>query len=95
MARDLRHASRVTVRITATGDEAIRVLRVEGRLTSEAWHELEGAIGSDPEAACLDLSGLRGADALALAGLRRLRASGVELRAVPPHLACRIDDEAP
>ena len=52
-------------------------------------------MGSDPTAACLELSGLRSADLVSLEGLRRLRARGVELRGVPPHLAWRIEDEEP
>jgi hypothetical protein len=55
--------------------------------------ELDQAIGADPTTACLDLSGLRSADPLALARLRRLRTEGVALRAVPPHLAWRIEGE--
>jgi anti-anti-sigma regulatory factor len=82
----------VTVRITVS-EGAPRLIRVEGRLTGDEWPELEQAIGDDPTAVCLDLAGLQGVDAVALAGLRRLRKSGVELRGVPPHLAWRLEDE--
>ena len=50
-------------------------------------------IGDDPSSACLDLEELRSADEAGLAALRRLRAEGVEMRGVPPHLAWRIDLE--
>jgi len=61
------------IRITEVG--ARRLSRVDGRST-----------GDDPRGACLELSGLRAADAVA-------RAWGVELQGVPPHLAWRIEDE--
>ena len=83
----------MTVRITVVEGAPPRLIRVEGRLTGDEWPDLEQAIGDDPKAACLDLSGLRGVDPVALAGLRRLRAWGVELRCVPPHLAWRIEDD--
>lgn len=83
----------MTVRITVAEGLPSRLVRVEGRLTADAWPEVEQAVGDDPSAVCLDLSGLRAADAIALDGLRRLRAWGVELRGVPPHLAWRIEDE--
>ncbi len=83
----------MTVRITVTGGAPHRLIRLEGRLTGDAWPELEQAIGDDPAAACLDLSGLRGADAVALDGLRRLRVWGVALMRIPPHLAWRIEDD--
>jgi hypothetical protein len=83
----------VTVRITVAETGALRLIRLEGRLTGDAWAELEQAIGDDPTAACLELSGLRSADAVSLDGLRRLRARGFELRGVPPHLAWRIEDD--
>lgn len=85
----------MTVRITVAEGMATRLIRLEGRLTGDAWAELELAIGDDPAVASLDLSGLRGADAVALDGLRRLHVSGVALLRVPPHLAWRIEaDEA-
>ena len=83
----------VTVRITVTEGASHRLIRLEGRLCSDAWAELEQAIGDDLSTACLDLSGLRGADAVALDGLRRLRVWGVALLQVPPHLAWRIEDD--
>ena len=84
----------MTVRITVTEDESrTRVIRLEGRLTGDECAALEEVVGSDAKSACLDLSGLRAADALGLAGLRRLRASGIALQGVPPLLAWRIEDE--
>jgi len=85
----------VTVRITVVEGVAPRLIRLEGRLTGDEWGELEQAIGDDPTAVCLELSGLRAADAIALDGLRRLRVQGVALRGVPPHLAWRIEDQEP
>lgn len=83
----------MTVRITVGNDATLhRIVRIEGRLTAAEWGELEQVIPNEPEFLSLDLSGLRGADAVALDGLRRLRAAGAELRRVPPHLAWRIED---
>ena len=90
---ELAHRGFVTLRITAAEDETIRRIRVAGRLTGEEVGELESVIGDDPSSACLDLEELRSADEAGLAALRRLRAEGVEMRGVPPHLAWRIDLE--
>jgi hypothetical protein len=91
-----RHGARlealVTVRITVAEGAPTRLVRLEGRLTGDALPELEHALGDDPAAAVLDLSGLSGADAVAIDGLRRLRARGFSLLRVPPHLAWRIED---
>ena len=85
----------VTVRITIVEDPLKRRVRLEGHLSDAEVGELDQAIGDDPGAACLELGNLRSADAAGLAALRRLRAEGVELRRVPPHLAWRIEgDEA-
>ena len=70
-----------------------RVVRVEGRLTVAELAELEGALGDDPAHAELDLQNLRSADRAGLDALRRLRAAGVSLRAVPPRIAYAIEDE--
>ena len=83
----------VTVRITVVERSGIRHIRVEGRLTGEEVAELEQEIGADRPAVCLDLENLRSADAAGLVALRRLRAEGVEMPAVPRHLAWRIEQE--
>jgi anti-sigma factor RsiW len=67
-------------------------LAVAGRLTAEEVGELEQAVASDPDA-YLELQDLRSFDAAGLAALRRLRAEGVEMRAVSPHLAWQIAAE--
>jgi hypothetical protein len=85
----------VTARITVAEQGAVRHVRLEGRLTGAEVGELEEAIGNDPGAICLALENLRSADAAGLAALRRLRAQGVELRGVRPHLAWRIEEDAP
>ena len=82
----------VTVRITQIEERPRRCLRVEGRLTADELAELGQVVGTDPDAACLDLAGLRSVDAAGLAELRRLRALGFALRSVPPHLAFRIEE---
>jgi hypothetical protein len=84
----------VTARITVSEDRNRRLIRVEGRLSDEEVDELEQAIGDDPAHACLELSELRSADAVALSLLRRLKHSGTELRGLPPHLAWRIEDDS-
>jgi len=83
----------VTVRITIVEDPVVRRIRLEGHLSAAEIGELDQAIGDDPSGACLELENLRSADAAGLAALRRLRAEGVELRSVPPHLAWRIEGE--
>ena len=81
----------VTLRITTAEEGTIRRIQVAGRLTGEEVGELEHSIGDDPSAVCLDLEELRSADEAGLAALRRLRAEGIEMRGVPPHLAWRIE----
>ena len=85
----------MTVRITIAEERPVRRLWVEGRLSAIEVAELEGAIGDDPCAVCLELSNLRSADAAALAALRRLRGAGVEMHGASPHLAWQIEDDEP
>jgi ABC-type transporter Mla MlaB component len=82
----------MTLRIISLRQGSRRQLAVTGRLTREEVGELEQALASDPDA-CLDLEDLRSVDGAGLAALRRLRAEGVEMRRVPPHLAWRIEDD--
>ena len=83
----------MTLRIAvAENDEGVRHVHIDGRLTGDEVGELEQVIAGDPHAVCLELENLRSADAAGLAALRRLRAEGVELRGVPPHLAWRIEE---
>ena len=81
----------VTLRITSDENETIHQIQVAGRLTAEEVEALEQAIGDDPSVVCLELDELRSADAAGLTALRRLRAEGVAMRGVPPHLAWRIE----
>jgi ABC-type transporter Mla MlaB component len=83
----------VTVRISVEETNHRRLVRVEGRLTVDELSELEGALGDDATCVELDLQNLRSADGAGLAALRRLRAAGVGLRAVPPRIAFEIEDE--
>jgi len=85
----------VTVRITVAEEPTLRRILVEGRLSALEVGELEGVVGDDPGAVCLELSNLRSADAAALAALRRLRGAGVEMRGASPHLAWQIEDDEP
>lgn len=82
----------MTLRITLIDTGPRRHIRVEGQLTSHEIAELDLAIGGDPKVACLHLENLRSADTDGLAALRRLRADGIEMRDIPPHLAWRIDE---
>ena len=83
----------MTLRIAvAENDEGVRHVHIAGRLTGDEVGELEQVIGRDRSDVCLELENLRSADAAGLVALRRLRAEGVELRGVPPHLAWRIDE---
>jgi ABC-type transporter Mla MlaB component len=82
----------VTLRITVREHGSRRHLALAGRLTREEVGELKQAVASDPDA-CLDLEELRSADAAGLAALRSLRAEGLEMCGMPPHLAWRIDDD--
>ncbi len=83
----------MTVRIIVTESDRERVVRVDGRLTRAELGELELAIGEDLDAVRLLLEDLRSADAAGLAALRRFHALGVELCAVPPYIACHLEDE--
>ena len=80
----------VTLRITVEETSLSRIVRVEGRLTVEEIPELEGALGDDLTHTEMQLQNLRSADSAGLAALRRLRAAGVELCAVPPRIAYEI-----
>ena len=88
-------ACAVTVLITVIERAGARCIRLAGRLTGEEVEELEQAIGDNPSAVHLELDDLRSADADGLSALRRLRAEGVALRGVPPHLAWRIEADEP
>jgi len=95
LARDWHAKRSVTTRITVGPEGKIRRILVAGRLTGEEVGALEQAIGDDPSAVYLELNELRSADAAGVAALRRLRAEGFDLRTVPPHLAWRIEGDAP
>jgi len=83
----------VTVRITVTEIDDERLVQVDGRLTHAELSELELAMGDDPTGVCLVLGDLRSVDAASLAALRALRARGIDLRGVPPYIACRLEEE--
>ena len=85
----------MTVRITVAEERTLRRILVEGRLSVLEVEELEGVVGDDPGAVCLELSNLRSVDAAALAALRRLRGAGVEMRGAFPHLAWQIEEDEP
>lgn len=80
----------MTLRIAVAEEGGGGHIHVDGRLTCDEVGEREQVVGEDPSAVCLELENLRSADATGLAALRRLRAEGVEMRGVPPHLAWRI-----
>lgn len=80
----------VTLRITVEETGLRRIVRVEGRLTLEQIPELEGALGDDLNNTEIQLENLRSADPAGLAALRRLRAAGAALCAVPPRFAFEI-----
>ena len=84
----------MTVRITVEETRQRRLVRVDGRLTVAELGELEGALG-DPALTEIELRNLRSADAGSLAALRRWRAEGFTLSAVPPRFALEFDDESP
>jgi hypothetical protein len=83
----------VTVRITVIEGRPLLRVRVEGRLSGEEIGELEQVLGTDPNAACLELGELRSVDEAAVRLLRRLRAQGFTLHELPPHLAWRVEDD--
>ena len=83
----------MTVRITVAEPALLRRVVVEGRLSADAVHDLEQAIGDQPQDVVLDLANLRSADGAGVAVLRRLRAEGVAMQRTGLHLAWRIDEE--
>jgi len=84
----------MTVRITVGEAASFRRIAVEGRLSADAVHDLEQAVGDHPGEVVLDLANLRSADVAGVAALRRLRAQGVAMQRTGQHLIWRIE-EAP
>jgi len=83
----------MTLRITVCRRGPIPALEVAGRLTGEEVEALEQAIGAERGCVRLELENLRSADHAGVCALRRLRAEGVALCGVPPHLAWRIETD--
>jgi hypothetical protein len=90
---ELANGDCVTLRITLGREDATLRVRLAGRLSAEEAGELERVIDEAPGKARLELEELRSTDGAGLALLRRLRAVGIEMRGVPPHLAWRIEAE--
>ena len=86
----LAQAPVVTLRISILAAQPTLRIRVEGRLSIDEVGELEQLVGK-PGATCLELAELRSADAAGLATLRRLRAEGIAMTGLSPHLAWRIE----
>jgi len=76
----------MSVRISSKGDESGTVVRVEGRLGAATVPELLATCRAVGSPLCLDLSGLRSADADGAEALRSLAAAGAELTDMSPHI---------
>jgi anti-anti-sigma regulatory factor len=82
----------MAIRITASGEGAARVLKVDGQLSGESALELVRACETAPGRLVLDLTDLRFADRRGVSMLRELRARGAVLQGLSPYLALLLGE---
>ena len=81
----------MTLRITSSTNDSVRIVRVEGRLAAEFVAELLAESQTDLPRLRLDLSGLQSADREGLRTLRKLRADGAVLEGASPYILELLD----
>jgi anti-anti-sigma regulatory factor len=76
----------MTIRLATSPGGATTTILIEGYLTGADLPDVSAACESAAASLCLDLSGLRSADADGVRALRSLSEKGVELRGANPYV---------
>jgi len=82
------------LRIVVSLKDSRTVIKVDGRLDAEGVPELEKVTRDESATLCLDLSGLRLADADGIAALLRLQKAGAVIQGASPYFKLLLQ-EAP
>ena len=82
------------LRIVVSLEGSRTIIQVDGRLDAEGVPELEKVTRDESAALCLDLSGLRLADAEGIAALLRLQQAGAVIQGASPYFKLLLQ-EAP
>jgi len=82
------------LRIVVSSESSRTIIKVDGRLDAEGVPELEKVTRDGSATLCLDLSGLRLADAEGVAALLRLQKAGAMIQGASPYLKLLLE-EAP
>ena len=82
------------LRIVVSLEGSRTIIQVDGRLDAEGVPELEKVTRDESAALCLDLSGLRLADAEGIAALLRLQKAGAVIQGASPYFKLLLQ-EAP
>lgn len=85
----------MALRITVSTDGRTAAIRLEGRLQAASVPDLRESCHSAGFPVRLDLSGLQSADEVGIDALRSLRAEGVGLHGVSPHISQLLENETP
>jgi anti-anti-sigma regulatory factor len=80
------------LRIVVLIEGSNTVVKVDGRLDAEGVSELEKVTLEVSAALCLDLSGLRLADAEGIAALLRLQKAGAVIQGASPYLKLLLEE---
>jgi hypothetical protein len=79
------------LRIVVSLEGLKTVVKVDGRLDAEGVPELDRVTRDEGAALCLDLSGLRLADAEGIAALLRLQKAGAVIQDASPYLKLLLE----
>ena len=82
----------MTIRLTASTNGTTTTVLIEGHLTGADLPDVTAACEPADTPMCLDLSGLRSADADGVRALRALSEQGAELRGANPYIAELLRD---
>ena len=82
----------MAIRVNETSDGQRRVLRIDGRLTSQDVAELDKSFAAAGWPHVLDLTNLQSADTVGVDKLRELIAHGAQLQGVSPYLQLLLDN---
>jgi len=82
------------LRIVVSQESSRTIIKVDGRLDAEGVPELDKVTRDGSATLCLDLSGLRLADAEGVAALLRLQKAGAVIQGASPYFKLLLE-EAP